>query len=152
GGERDSGRAGDALEQEPRTQNSELRTTHREASLHAINATRWYPSVSINRISSMVSNRPDWCLSRQRAWGVGIPAFYCKGCGQEILSKQAIDAVRDTVAREGSDSWYAKPASEILPKDFACPKCSAKEFDKETDILDVWFDSGSSSFAVLENT
>ena len=125
--------------------------THRRRSLDSINATRWYPPVSINRIGSMVGNRPDWCLSRQRAWGVGIPAFYCKGCGQEILSKEAIDSVRDMVAREGSDAWYAKPASEILPTGFACPKCSGTEFDKETDILDVWFDSGSSSFAVLEN-
>lgn len=125
--------------------------THRELSLAAINATTWYPPVSINRISSMVANRPDWCLSRQRAWGVGIPAFYCKACGKEILTREAVDSVRDLVAREGSDAWYARTATEILPAGFKCPQCGGGEFDKETDILDVWFDSGSTSFAVLEN-
>ncbi len=126
-------------------------TTHRQRSLDAIAQSTWYPPVSINRISSMVSNRPDWCLSRQRAWGVGIPAFYCKSCGKEILAKEAVDSVREMVAREGSDAWYARPAEEILPADFACPQCKGTKFDKETDILDVWFDSGSTSFAVVEN-
>ncbi len=125
--------------------------THRELSLEAIRNITWFPAVSINRISSMVANRPDWCLSRQRAWGVGIPAFYCRSCRHEILSKEAIDSVVALVAREGSDAWYARPAEEILPPGFTCPKCGEKQFEKETDILDVWFDSGSSSFAVLEN-
>jgi len=124
---------------------------HRQRALEEINATTWYPPVSISRISAMVANRPDWCLSRQRAWGVGLPAFYCKECGKEILSKETIDAVAQMVMREGSDAWYARPAEEILPAGFACPNCHGNRFDKETDILDVWFDSGSSHLAVLEN-
>ena len=124
---------------------------HRARSLDAIRNVRWFPPVSVNRISSMVASRPDWCLSRQRAWGVGIPAFYCKACGREILDRRAIDAVRDLVLREGSDAWYTKPAEEILPAGYTCPSCGGNAFDKETDILDVWFDSGSTSLAVLEN-
>lgn len=124
---------------------------HRKRSLRAIEATRWIPPVSINRISAMVSNRPDWCLSRQRAWGVGIPAFYCRSCGKEILDKRAIDAVHDLVQREHSDAWFTRSAAEILPRGFACPACGGTDFDKETDILDVWFDSGSTHLAVLEN-
>jgi isoleucyl-tRNA synthetase len=124
---------------------------HRERALNAIEETAWYPPVSKNRISSMVANRPDWCLSRQRAWGVGIPAFYCKSCGKEILSREAINAVSALVARESSDVWYARPAAEILPPGFSCPDCNGTTFDKETDILDVWFDSGSTNRAVLEN-
>jgi isoleucyl-tRNA synthetase len=124
---------------------------HREKSLEAIQQTRWYPPVSINRISSMVAGRPDWCLSRQRAWGVGIPAFYCRDCGREILSREAIHAVAEKVAAESSDAWYTLSAQEILPAGFACPHCGGTAFDKETDILDVWFDSGSTNRAVLEN-
>ncbi len=124
---------------------------HRQKSAEAIQSANWYPPVSANRIGSMVANRPDWCLSRQRAWGVGIPAFYCKACGAEDLSEAAVGAVRDLVLREGSDAWYAKAASDILPAGFACKKCSGAEFEKETDILDVWFDSGSTHRAVLQS-
>ncbi|MBM3493015.1 MAG: isoleucine--tRNA ligase [Armatimonadetes bacterium] len=124
---------------------------HRESALGAIEATRWVPSVSINRIRSMVGGRPDWCLSRQRAWGVGIPAFYCRACGKETLDKSAIDAVHDLVQREHADAWYTRSASEILPAGFSCAECGGTDFDKETDILDVWFDSGSTHFAVLES-
>ncbi len=124
---------------------------HRQKALDAIEATTWIPEVSINRIRSMVIGRPDWCLSRQRAWGVGIPAFYCRTCGAETLDKRAIDAVHDLVLRENADAWYSRTAEEILPAGFACAKCGGTEFDKETDILDVWFDSGSTHFAVLEN-
>ncbi len=124
---------------------------HRQKALDAIEATSWIPPVSINRIRSMVSGRPDWCLSRQRAWGVGIPAFYCRACGTETLDKRAIDAVHDLVLRENADVWYARTAEEILPEGFACAKCGGTAFDKETDILDVWFDSGSTHFAVLES-
>ncbi len=124
---------------------------HRERSLEAIRNTTWFPPVSANRITSMVAGRPDWCLSRQRAWGVGIPAFYCKDCGKEVLSREAIQAVAALVARQSSDVWYALPAEEILPPGFTCPHCGGGRLDTETDILDVWFDSGSTSFAVLEN-
>jgi isoleucyl-tRNA synthetase len=124
---------------------------HRERALKAINETTWYPPVTINRISSMVANRPDWCLSRQRAWGVGIPAFYCKDCGKEILSPEAVKSVAAKVAADSSDVWYALPAKDLLPEGFTCPHCNGTAFDKETDILDVWFDSGSTHRAVLEN-
>jgi isoleucyl-tRNA synthetase len=124
---------------------------HRQKALQAIEQTRWYPPVSINRISSMVAGRPDWCLSRQRAWGVGIPAFYCRDCGKEILSREAIRFVAEKVAADSSDAWYALPADQILPSGFACPHCGGTTFDKETDILDVWFDSGSTNRGVLEN-
>jgi isoleucyl-tRNA synthetase len=99
----------------------------------------------------MVAGRPDWCLSRQRAWGVGIPAFYCRACGKEVLSGDAIRSVHEVVAREGADAWYARPAAELLPPGFGCPHCGGDDFDKETDILDVWFDSGSTHLAVLDS-
>jgi isoleucyl-tRNA synthetase len=122
----------------------------REKALAAIQQVGWYPSESINRITSMVGGRPDWCLSRQRAWGVGIPAFYCKGCDGEVLTPESLAAVHRLVKAEGSDAWYTRPAAEILPAGFTCPGCGGTTFEKETDILDVWFDSGSSCRAVLE--
>lgn len=124
---------------------------HRNRCLREIAATQWVPPVSVNRITSMVQGRPDWCLSRQRAWGVGIPAFHCRQCGREVLDKGAIDAVGDLVRRESSDAWFTRTAAEILPDGFVCPHCGAADLDKETDILDVWFDSGSTHLAVLDN-
>ena len=124
---------------------------HRQNSLDAIQKVQWYPAASINRISSMVANRPDWCLSRQRAWGVGIHAFYCEACNEPIITPETIEAIAQRVEKDGSDAWFALPAEEILPTGFKCPKCSAAgPFRKETDILDVWFDSGSTHIAVLE--
>jgi isoleucyl-tRNA synthetase len=122
----------------------------REKILDAISTVAWYPEESVNRITSMIANSPDWCLSRQRAWGVGIPVFYCRECGGEVMTKESLDAVHDLVLAEGSDAWFVKDPAEILPAGFKCPKCGASEFTKETDILDVWFDAGSSSRAVLE--
>ncbi|HLV79528.1 MAG TPA: isoleucine--tRNA ligase [Chthonomonadaceae bacterium] len=126
---------------------------HREKCLDAIEGVAWYPPESINRIKSMVANRPDWCISRQRAWGVGIPAFYCTVCGEHILTKASIGAVAALTRREGSDAWYEKLPEEILPAGFTCPHCSAPadKLRKETDVLDVWFDSGSTNRAVLED-
>ncbi|MDI6828510.1 MAG: isoleucine--tRNA ligase [Armatimonadota bacterium] len=109
--------------------------------IDAIATIKWFPTESINRITAMIANSPDWCISRQRAWGVGIPVFYCKACGKEIMTKESFDAVYNLLKTEASD---------ILPKDFRCPSCGEKTFTKETDILDVWFDSGSSCRAVLE--
>ncbi|MCC6442515.1 MAG: isoleucine--tRNA ligase [Armatimonadetes bacterium] len=123
---------------------------HRNRCLEEIRKVKWFPPESINRISSMVGNRPDWCLSRQRSWGVGIPIFFCKSCDTEIMSKESCDAVAARVSEEGSDAWYERPAEELLPEGFACPECGGTEFTKETDILDVWFDSGSTCRAVLE--
>jgi isoleucyl-tRNA synthetase len=126
----------------------------RENALRAIEAVDWYPKESVNRITSMVANRPDWCVSRQRSWGVGIPAFYCDGCGEAVLTRESVGSVAELVRREGSDAWYEKAPADILPADFVCPNCQAGpgRFRKETDVLDVWFDSGSTNRAVLENT
>ena len=123
----------------------------RKRALEEISRTKWVPDWGQVRISSMVSERPDWCISRQKAWGVPIPAVYCKKCGQALLSPKTVLAARDLFAREGSNSWFEKDIKEILPEDTACPKCGGKDFRKETDILDVWFESGSSYRAVLMN-
>ncbi|MBI3947789.1 MAG: isoleucine--tRNA ligase [Armatimonadetes bacterium] len=122
----------------------------RARALDAITGVEWVPPESINRINAMVGGRPDWCLSRQRAWGVGIPVFYCASCKHEVLDRRAINAVRDMVQREGSDAWFERDPRGILPEGYACPECGGTEFTKETDILDVWFDSGSTCRAVVE--
>jgi len=123
----------------------------RKRSLEAIPKIQWVPRHSENRIYSAVESRPDWCLSRQRVWGVGIPTFFCKKHGHEILSPEAISAVAKLVRERGSDAWYEVPAKEILPPGFTCPQCGDTEFEKETDILDVWFESGSTHRVVLES-
>jgi isoleucyl-tRNA synthetase len=122
----------------------------RKRSLEIVEKVQWVPGHTENRIYSAVESRPDWCLSRQRIWGVGIPIFYCKKHGHEILSAEAISAVVRLVGEKGSDAWYEVPAEKILPSGFTCPKCGDTEFVKEKDILDVWFDSGSTHRAVLE--
>jgi isoleucyl-tRNA synthetase len=121
----------------------------RERMLKAIKKVEWIPKIGENRISSMVETRPDWCLSRQRYWGVPLPIFYCKNCGEPLMSEQSIGAVQDLVLKEGSDAWYIRKEEEILPENIECPKCKEREFVKEKDILDVWFDSGVSHEAVL---
>lgn len=123
---------------------------HREKCLREIENTRWIPSQMINRIYNMVKTRPDWCLSRQRAWGVGIPAFYCEDCDEVVITPETIDRVFKLIKEKGSDAWFELPPEEILPQGFACPKCGGKSFRKEKDILDVWFDSGSSHLCVLD--
>ncbi len=114
------------------------------------NAVQWVPAWGRDRFLSMIENRPDWCISRQRAWGVSIVAFTCTDCGHLLLDKAIIDHVADIVEREGSDVWFTKSASELLPSGTACPKCGKRDFEKEMDILDVWFDSGVSQAAVLK--
>lgn len=101
-------------------------------------------------MANMFRTRPDWCVSRQRSWGVPIPVFYCQACDEAIADPKIIDHVADIFAKETADAWYARPESELLPDGFTCPKCNSADFRKETDILDVWFDSGSSCVAVLE--
>jgi isoleucyl-tRNA synthetase len=122
----------------------------RERSLSAIRKVSWYPAWGEERIYNMIAARPDWCISRQRLWGVPIPAFYCKSCGQVQLTGDLARHVAARFETESADAWYAHEASELLPDGFACPHCGSREFDKERDILDVWFDSGSSHAAVLE--
>ena len=121
----------------------------KEDAIKAINETKWVPAWGQERITNMVQDRNDWCISRQRLWGVPLPIFYCKECGKEIITDETIKAVRDLFAERGSSAWYELSAEEILPDGFTCG-CGCKEFTKESDIMDVWFDSGSSHFAVLE--
>ena len=125
--------------------------THRERCLEAIRGVEWVPPESVNRIEAMVSTRPDWCLSRQRAWGVGIPIFYCGGCGEAVLTRESLDAVIRLVREQSADAWFTTPAEQILPAGSACANCGAPgPFTKDPDVLEVWFDSGSTWSAVLE--
>ncbi len=111
---------------------------------------RWIPSQSKERIKAMIENRPDWCLSRQRLWGVSIPAFYCDNCKAHILDAKVVNHIADLVEKEGSDVWFERSETELLPKNFKCPNCGGHKFKKEEDILDVWFESGASYRAVLK--
>jgi isoleucyl-tRNA synthetase len=122
----------------------------REGALAEIARVEWIPAWGEDRMRNMLSGRPDWCVSRQRVWGVPIPVFYCKACGVEIADAALINRVADFFERESSDAWYKRDAKELLPEDFKCPGCKGTEFTKETDILDVWFDSGSSWVSVFK--
>jgi isoleucyl-tRNA synthetase len=122
----------------------------RQAAIDEIGKVKWHPSWGEGRMMNMFKGRPDWCVSRQRSWGVPIPVFYCQACDEAIADTKVIDHVADIFAIETADAWYARPESELLPEGFVCPKCNSADFRKETDILDVWFDSGSSCVAVLE--
>ena len=124
----------------------------KDEAVEAIRAVHWIPDWGEDRIIGMVKDRSDWCISRQRTWGVPIPIFFCKDCGKEYVTEESIKAVSELFAKEGSDSWYIKDASEILPEGTVCPHCGCKHFEKETDIMDVWFDSGVTHASVLENT
>ncbi|MDH4163152.1 MAG: isoleucine--tRNA ligase [Nitrospirota bacterium] len=117
--------------------------------VEAADKVTWVPGWGKDRFMSMVQDRPDWCISRQRAWGVSITAFTCKDCGKLLLDKAIVDHVADIVAKEGADVWFTKEVSELLPQGTKCPKCGKSDFEKEMDILDVWFDSGVSQAAVL---
>ncbi|WP_337175886.1 isoleucine--tRNA ligase [Paludisphaera sp.] len=112
-------------------------------------AVKWYPSWGQSRIESMVSLRPDWCISRQRSWGVPIPALGCVKCDAQLLTAETTRHFRDLFRKEGADAWFSRPVEEILPPDAKCSRCGGTEFRKEGDILDVWFESGSSHRAVL---
>ncbi|MCE5198423.1 MAG: isoleucine--tRNA ligase [Armatimonadota bacterium] len=122
----------------------------RQKMLDVLDSIAWYPDEAENRLRAMLENSPDWCLSRQRSWGVAIPVFFCKDCGEAIMTEESINAVYEDSLVNGSDSWFEKDPSELLPPGYKCPKCGGSQFTKEQDVLDVWFDSGSSSRAVIE--
>ena len=123
----------------------------RQRALEEISKVRWIPSYGEERIRAMMSDRPDWCLSRQRSWGVPIPVFYCKQCGETLLDKKLISHFADLVEKETTDIWYGRETADLLPEGTTCPKCGTTEFTKDSNILDVWFDSGVSWSAVCEN-
>jgi isoleucyl-tRNA synthetase len=123
--------------------------TLRSRTLEEIKHVIWDPAWGEERISNMIATRPDWCISRQRVWGVPIAVFLCKSCGKPLNDPKINHAVVQFFAKSGSDAWYTTAADALVPKDWRCPNCSGTEFEKETDILDVWFESGSSHAAVL---
>lgn len=121
----------------------------KDAAVKASEDVEWFPAWGKDRLQSMVKERADWCISRQRKWGVPIPVVYCKKCSKEIIDNDIMMKVSEIFGKEGSDAWYAHDAEYFLPDGFKCPHCGAAEgFDKETDIMDVWFDSGSTHQAV----
>ena len=122
----------------------------KEQTLNEIKKVKWIPSSGEARISNMVENRSDWCISRQRAWGVPIPVFYCEDCGEVIVTDETIEHVAKMFEKESSDAWVKYSEKELLPDGFVCPKCGKTHIRKEKDIMDVWFDSGVSWRAVVE--
>lgn len=122
----------------------------KEQAVEEVNKIQWIPAWGKERMTAMVRERNDWCISRQRRWGVPIPIFYCADCGQPLMSKEAMAAVSALFAKEGSDAWYTHEAAQILPAGTKCAKCGCTHFTKERDIMDVWFDSGVSHAAVCD--
>lgn len=121
----------------------------RAKALEAIKGVKWYPAWGEERISSMIRDRADWCISRQRTWGVPLPIFYCNDCKMPYVTDESIKKIQDIFAKEGSNAWYAKSEEELLPEGAKCEKCGCTHFTKEKDIMDVWFDSGSTHQSVL---
>src|SRR6266545_3509447 len=124
--------------------------TLRQSGLDAIDRdVKWIPAWGRDRLFNMLSNRPDWCISRQRAWGVPIPAVDCTSCGEAIMTAALVEQAASVFDEYGADAWYERPVDEFIPAGLACPSCGGTSFERERDILDVWFDSGSSHEAVL---
>ena len=121
----------------------------RERALEAIGHIQWFPAWGEERIRGMLANRPDWCISRQRSWGVPIPALYCTACREAVLTSELVERAAGVFEQHGADAWYERALGEFLPAGMRCPACGGQDFDRERDILDVWFDSGSSHEGVL---
>jgi isoleucyl-tRNA synthetase len=126
-------------------------TTFRQLTIEEINKVTWDPAWGKERITNMIATRPDWCISRQRIWGVPIAVFMCEKCNQPIIDPALNRSIVDLIEREGVQAWHTTPTETLLPAGAACAHCGGTEFRKETDILDVWFDSGTSWFAVAES-
>ena len=122
----------------------------KEAAVESCEQISWHPAWGKERMTAMISERNDWCISRQRKWGVPIPIFYCDQCGSDIVTPETIANLSAIFRKEGSNAWFARPAEQLLPQGFVCPKCGHTHFSKESDIMDVWFDSGSTHAAVLD--
>ena len=121
----------------------------RARTLKAIKAVKWMPAWGEERISNMIATRPDWCISRQRVWGVPIVVFYCENCQEPLTDRKILDHVVKLFAEYSADIWYERSAAELIGPGVKCSRCGGAEFRKETDILDVWLDSGVSHLAVL---
>ena len=122
----------------------------KEEAIAACEDVRWLPSWGKERMGAMIRERSDWCISRQRRWGLPIPVFYCEDCGKPVCTEESIEAVASLFEKEGSNAWFDRDAASILPEGFACPHCGGKSFTQETDTLDGWFDSGSTHFAAMQ--
>ncbi|HEX7228897.1 MAG TPA: class I tRNA ligase family protein, partial [Candidatus Binatia bacterium] len=122
----------------------------RQQALQAIDQVRWIPPWGKDRIRGMLESRPDWCISRQRSWGVPIPAVYCRKCNHAILTQELCEHAAAIFEKEGSDAWYIRSVEELIPTSLTCPDCGGRDFLREEDILDVWFDSGVSWASVVE--
>ena len=121
----------------------------KDAAVKAIENVKWFPAWGEDRMTSMIRERADWCISRQRRWGLPIPVFYCKDCGKPVSNPDSIAKISALFDEFGSNVWFEKEAMELVPDGFTCPHCGGKAFDKETDTLDCWFDSGSTHYASL---
>ena len=125
--------------------------TFKDAACQACEDVRWVPAWGLDRMKAMVRERTDWCISRQRRWGLPIPVFYCDDCGKPIVTDETIGLISDLFAKEGSNAWFARTAAEMLPEGFTCPHCGKSNgFTREDDTLDGWFDSGSTHVAAMK--
>ena len=122
----------------------------KEEAIQACEDVRWIPTWGKDRMGAMIRERSDWCISRQRRWGLPIPVFYCDDCEKPVCTEESIESVAQVFEKEGSNAWFEREAADLLPKDFVCPHCGGKHFSKETNTLDGWFDSGSTHIAAMQ--
>ena len=122
----------------------------KDEAIAACDAVRWLPAWGKERMGAMIRERSDWCISRQRRWGLPIPVFYCEDCKKPVCTEESIESIAKVFEAEGSNAWFEREAAELLPDGFVCPHCGGKHFTKETNTLDGWFDSGSTHFAAMQ--